>query len=292
MRRLLVGLLSSVAFVSCEQPREIKTQLTAAEFLRNDTLVYRRLLQNVASLSLSDSIKLSDLVRRLGLPVSDTGVHYRVMYVYLDSADTALRRLRDIDLGHDVAASYASRLFEPLVPVMKARRARVALEVERDRRRGTEHTRTRGTFYVIAPVAEERSGPLGIGAPLNKIYRGQRVTVYRRVNNWALVSPEGFEQRWVDLQLLARDKPRAAAPGATTTVSLDPRIAQDAIPSVGENGLTAYDVDILRRGAAKFLESGRCTHVAYADKSVSRPNTYYLNCGGPVNVFFTPADLR
>jgi hypothetical protein len=65
---------------------------------------------------------------------------------------------------------------------------------------------------------------------------------------------------------------------------------KDAIPKVGENGLNENDIKILYKGATKFLNSGKCTNVEYAEKSISKPNTYYVNCGGP-NIFFTPSDL-
>ncbi len=54
--------------------------------------------------------------------------------------------------------------------------------------------------------------------------------------------------------------------------------------------MTAENVTILWRGAKHMLTTGRCSKVEYADRSVNKPNTYYVNCGG-ANVFFTPADL-
>jgi hypothetical protein len=60
---------------------------------------------------------------------------------------------------------------------------------------------------------------------------------------------------------------------------------------VGEGGLTEIDVAILHRGAKHFLDSGRCKRIEYGDKSTSKPNTYYVNCGGPRNLFFKPSDL-
>ena len=71
----------------------------------------------------------------------------------------------------------------------------------------------------------------------------------------------------------------------------DPRIAKDAFPKVGQSGLTEQDIRTLYQGALKFLECGKCRRVEYGDKSASKPNTYFINCGGP-NLFFTPADLR
>lgn len=59
---------------------------------------------------------------------------------------------------------------------------------------------------------------------------------------------------------------------------------------VGEGGLTEKDVEILNQGALKFLNSGKCTKVEFGDKSTSKPNTYYINCGGP-NILFKPSEL-
>ena len=70
----------------------------------------------------------------------------------------------------------------------------------------------------------------------------------------------------------------------------DPRIDESGMPSVGQFGLTEKDVEILWRGANLMLDRGRCARVYYADKSVSKANTFYVNCGAR-NVFFTEADL-
>jgi hypothetical protein len=50
-------------------------------------------------------------------------------------------------------------------------------------------------------------------------------------------------------------------------------------------------VIILHRGAKLMLDNGRCKRIEYGDKSVSKPNTYYVNCGGFSNIFFRPSDL-
>lgn len=42
-------------------------------------------------------------------------------------------------------------------------------------------------------------------------------------------------------------------------------------------------------------ERSDCSQITSADKSVSKPNTYYVTClmgGGPENVFFTRADAQ
>ncbi|MBW2423064.1 MAG: hypothetical protein JRG86_02385 [Deltaproteobacteria bacterium] len=63
------------------------------------------------------------------------------------------------------------------------------------------------------------------------------------------------------------------------------------MPKVGEDGLTRRDVDILYEGAAHFLRSNRCKQIEFGDKSTSRRDTYYVNCGGPTNIFFKASDL-
>lgn len=71
---------------------------------------------------------------------------------------------------------------------------------------------------------------------------------------------------------------------------VDARIATNAIPKVGEDGLSEQDVRILYKGAIKLLDEGRCTRVEFGDKSISKANTYYLNCGGS-NIFFKSGDV-
>ena len=66
---------------------------------------------------------------------------------------------------------------------------------------------------------------------------------------------------------------------------------RQSLAEFASSGLTEADVAILHRGAKHFLNSGRCKQIEYADKSTSRPNTYYVNCGGPQNHFFKPSDL-
>lgn len=153
-----------------------------------------------------------------------------------------------------------------------------------------------GSYYVAVDVLEERLAPEPNATVTNRIYRQQRVDVYETKNGWARLSryydgaiegKSGQVARWVLAKHLSparpADKPQPA-------IASDPRIPQGSIPKVGEDGLSESDVRILHRGAFHFLESGRCKRVEYAHKSVSKPNTYFVNCGG-ANLFFTPADL-
>lgn len=154
-----------------------------------------------------------------------------------------------------------------------------------------------GNYFVKEAMVEERLAPAANAKSTNKIYVGQAVQVFEVREGWARVSrfydgevegQSGKVARWVPANALSVTKPTAPAQKKQKN---DPRILEDAIPSVGQGGLTQKDVDILYRGAAKYLDSGRCSRIEYADKSTSKPNTYYVNCGGPKNFFFTPADL-
>lgn len=153
-----------------------------------------------------------------------------------------------------------------------------------------------GTYYVKVPVLDERLEPSDQGASTNKIYLRQKVEVFEIEGDWARVSKyydgkvegkTGKLARWVAACGLSAQRP--SEPPLPKTPN-DPRIAKDAIPKVGQGGLSEKDVQILYKGALKFLNSGNCSRVELGDKSASRPNTYYINCGGP-NLFFTPADL-
>lgn len=153
----------------------------------------------------------------------------------------------------------------------------------------------RGSYYVTADQTNEHLGPSAATSVTNTIYRQQRVDVFEVRGGWARVSDyydggvegvSGQVARWVPAEHLDRARP---ADLAQPDLGNDPRI--QGLPKVGENGLTEEDVRILHRGARYFLESGQCKRVELGDKSLSRQNTYYINCGEPRNRFFTPADL-
>jgi hypothetical protein len=153
-----------------------------------------------------------------------------------------------------------------------------------------------GTYYVKESVLEERLAPSATGTTTNRIYLRQKVDVFELNGEWARVSKyydgsvegkSGQVARWVLASGLSTSQPKDAK---QPKGSSDPRIAKDAIPRVGQDGLTARDVEILKRGALKFLNSRQCSRIELAHKSTSKPNTYYVNCGGR-NLFFTPSDL-
>ena len=146
-----------------------------------------------------------------------------------------------------------------------------------------------GDYYVNAPVLNERTAPT-TGKIVNRIYKGQKVTVYSTQGLWAQISSPSYEQRWVSMKYLTREKPELPKAKDIPNNLKDPRIASSAIPKAGQYGLTEKDVEILWKGANLMLKKGRCSKIEYADKSTKKANTYYVNCGSR-NVFFTEADL-
>lgn len=155
-----------------------------------------------------------------------------------------------------------------------------------------------GTYYVTENVLEERLSPSATGSVTNKIYRQQKIEVFEVKSGWARVSKyydgavegkSGEVARWVLATGLSSSKP---ADLPQPTHPSDPRISQDAFPKVGQSGATEQDIQFLYKGALKYLDSGKCSHVEYGDKSTSNDaNTYFINCGGS-NIFFTAADVQ
>jgi len=152
-----------------------------------------------------------------------------------------------------------------------------------------------GSYYVTAPTVNVRLAPNANAKITNRLYRQNRVDVLELRDGWARISRyydgrveglSGDVARWVSASHLSQHRPPDLA---QPNLPDDPRIG--GIPEVGESGLTESDVLILHRGAKLLLDSGRCKRIEYGDKSVSKPNTYYVNCGGPRNHFFKPSDL-
>ncbi len=100
---------------------------------------------------------------------------------------------------------------------------------------------------------------------------------------------DGSFAEWVHRGFLSNVRPIDKSQPQLTDQLTDPRIK--GIPKVGEYGNTERDILILRKGALKMIESGRCQEVEYGDKSSSRAGYYYVNCGGPRNLFFTADDV-
>lgn len=165
---------------------------------------------------------------------------------------------------------------------------------ERTRREAAERAAGIGSFWVAGDQATEHSSPGG--AVVNRIYYGQKLTGYERRNGWLRTTEDGFTARWTRLSQLTQTEPPEKPAYAGPASYADDRIAPDAIPNPGENGLTRGDVDIIRKGAKMVLQTRPdCSRIELGDKSVNRPNTYYVMCtvGGSVqNIFFTRAEAE
>lgn len=154
-----------------------------------------------------------------------------------------------------------------------------------------------GFYYVKESMLEERLEPSTSGAVTNKIYRMQKVEVFEINGEWARVSKyydgnsegkSGQVARWVKANGLSSSKP---AELKQPKIPSDPRIAKAAFPKVGSSGVTAEDLKILYKGAIQNLNKGKCSKVEYGEKSTTKKDTYYINCGGP-NIFFTASELN
>lgn len=153
--------------------------------------------------------------------------------------------------------------------------------------------------WVTAPM-DVRVGPWPSStAPVvDHLSRGDAVEVLEEKKGWARISPfqppeeEGLKgrrkvARWVPLRHLSKEKPAPLPVFACE----HPDIAPGALPRGGPgHGITVEEVVVLCRGARHLLETGRCTRVEYGDKSLSRPGSFFVNCGGE-NLFFTETDL-
>jgi hypothetical protein len=146
-----------------------------------------------------------------------------------------------------------------------------------------------GDYYVAVEVVNERLAPES-GEVVNRLYRGQKLTVYEVRNGWGLVTAPGYQARWVKLSNLSRQQPEVTAWEPPAELK-DSRIASDAFVVPGEYGLTEDDVLTLWRGANMMLRNGTCGYVEGGDKSVHKANQYYIYCGRD-NHFFTKADLN
>jgi hypothetical protein len=152
-----------------------------------------------------------------------------------------------------------------------------------------------GSYYVTADSLNVRLAPYSKAKITNKLYRQQKLNVFEVKGKWARISKyysgvkervSGEVARWVSVKYLSNSFPKDKN---QPNMANDPRI--NGIPKVGEYGATEKDVEILYTAARHFLESKKCKKIEYGDKSTSKPNTYYLNCGGAKNHFFKLSDI-
>lgn len=156
-----------------------------------------------------------------------------------------------------------------------------------------------GKYYIAVDQTQERLAPLESAKATNRLPRQQVVEVFEVRNEWARVSKYydgslegvvGEVARWVPISALSQERPEDLPQPPELT---DPRIDKDAFPKVGSGGITADDLDVLHRGALKFLNNGRCRFINLAAKSVNKSGYYYVNCDKmPSNIFFTKSDLQ
>ena len=146
-----------------------------------------------------------------------------------------------------------------------------------------------GYYYVTADSLNVRLAPDSKAKITNKLYRQQKLNVFEVKGEWARISKyysgikervTGEVARWVSAQYLSNSLPKDKN---QPNLANDPRI--NGIPKVGQYGATEKDVEILYAAAKHFLESKKCKKIEYGDKSTSKPNTYYLNCGGAKKSF-------
>lgn len=165
---------------------------------------------------------------------------------------------------------------------------------EREVREAGQRHAGLGDMWVSTTSATEHSRPGG--SVVNRVYQGQKFTVYEKRGDWYRTTEDGFAPRWTKASNLSTTQPPPAAEYGGPQGYQDGRIAPDAIPNPGEYGLTKADVDILWKGAKLVLQSRPdCGQISTADKSVHRSNTYYVTCqrgGMPENVFFTRAEAE
>ncbi|WP_374322106.1 hypothetical protein [Brevundimonas sp.] len=146
-----------------------------------------------------------------------------------------------------------------------------------------------GTYWVGVETANEYDAP--DGQVVNRVHYRQQFTVYEKRGEWYRTVADGFAPRWSKASDLSPtelpETPQYAGPPAYR----DARIVTGAIPNPGQYGLTKRDVDTLWKGAKLTLQrEAACSQITMADKSVRKPNTYYVTCrngGVPHNVFFT-----
>jgi hypothetical protein len=152
-----------------------------------------------------------------------------------------------------------------------------------------------GSYFVTAPEVEVRLGSDPSAKVTNRLYRGTAVEVMQIRGDWARISKyydggveglNGRVARWIPAQQVSKQRPSDAAPAE---IQNDSRIS--GLPEPGDGGLTKADIAILYRGAKHFLDSGQCKLIEYGDKSTSKANNYFVNCGEPRNRFFKPSDL-
>ncbi len=131
--------------------------------------------------------------------------------------------------------------------------------------------------------------------PTRRSY-GQQFTGYEKRGEGCRTVEDGFIPRWTSASDLSATKPPEKPAYAGPPETQDDRIAPHAFPEPGDYGLTGRDVDTLRKGTKRVLrQRPDCSQITIGDKSVNKPNTYYVTCrvnGSVENVFFTRQEVE
>lgn len=146
-------------------------------------------------------------------------------------------------------------------------------------------------LFVQSERADMFSEPSSRGPRVNRVYARQRITVYETRNGWARVTPLEASPRWMEMRLLGPNRPAEQPAVQSTAIFSDPRIVSGALTVRPGSGLDAQDVEMLWRAARRALDTG-CQKIINGDKSVNRPNTFFISCDGePRNRFYTTSEL-
>lgn len=124
---------------------------------------------------------------------------------------------------------------------------------------------------------------------VERLARDTQVRIEEERDGWARISaygqsiPEGCEAadagaHWVSRRFLADEAPPGWDPDLWHGALADRRIR--GVPRVGDYGLTRRDVELIRRYASSLLLSESCSAIEAGNKSVSKPDTYYVHCAG------------
>lgn len=156
------------------------------------------------------------------------------------------------------------------------------------------HDKAAKIYYVIANKTAVHLAPSDNARVTNNLYRQMKQEVFETDGKWVRISnyydgsAEGVSHdvaNWVLLSDLSTTRPPDLP---QPKLAHDPRI--DGLPQVGGR-TTERDLKILHAAAKHYLNTGKCSRIEYGDKSISKKNTYYLNCGGPKNLFFVPSNI-
>ncbi|HEV7694274.1 MAG TPA: SH3 domain-containing protein [Hyphomonadaceae bacterium] len=132
------------------------------------------------------------------------------------------------------------------------------------------------TAFVKSDVANERSGPGSEYPVQNKVYVGQKLTIYDRQNGFARVTAPQYDPRWISESLLSKTKPDVAK-GFTLPGELR-RADLANLPDKPETNLDGQDVLALRRFGAHVLDTKQCSGIEYGDESVNQSGQIYVMC--------------